>query len=88
MTWWNEGLPWSGSEGLASLILKNCLYGRSRRGSCESLDFREEVFEKGGAKGLQGGREHSSDIMIECIFSIIFCQASKLVSLKQPHPSH
>ena len=26
----------------------------------------------GGVKGLQGGREHSSGLMIECIFSNLF----------------
>ena len=40
--------------------------------NCERSDFRAEVLKLGGVKGLQEGREHSSDVMIECIFSNLF----------------
>ena len=57
--------------------------------NCKCLDFRAEVFKLGGVKALQGGREHSSDVTIECIFLyLFFCQTLKLVFPKQLHPSH
>ena len=39
---------------------------------CERLDLQAEALELGGVKGLQEGREHSSDLMVECIFLNLF----------------
>ena len=40
--------------------------------NCELLDFQVEFFKLGGVKVLQRRREHSSDVMTECIFSNFF----------------
>ena len=77
--WWAAGLPWWG--GLNPLVLKKKLFVRQARGkalkigqvlNCKRLGFRAEVLKLGGVKGLQGGREHCSDVMIECYISIYF----------------
>ena len=71
-------MPWWG--GSAPLVLKKtaCKGGPGEAFkigqvlNCERLDFRADVLKLGGVKGLQGGREHSSDVMIECMVSNLF----------------
>ena len=47
----------------------------------EHLNFQAEALKLEGVKGLQGGREHSSDFIIEQIFSnFFFRQTSNLFS--------
>ena len=62
-----SGLPWWGVQGgLDTLALKKLFVGgqggsKNRSSPCERLDLRVEVLKLRGVKGLQGGREHSSD---------------------------
>ena len=61
-----------GAPSSKKLFVGGQLKGGSynRTSPCECLDFRAEVFKLGGVKSLQGGREHSSDVMLNVYFQI------------------
>ena len=74
MTWWDAEMRGWGARTPSSkkTVCKVGPGGALKIGqvlNCERLDFRAEVLKLGGVKGLQGGREHSSDVMTECIFN-------------------
>ena len=68
-----------GPGGLGPLSSKK-LFVRGAQGAlkisrvlnCERLAFRAGVLKLVGVKDLQGGHEHSSDLMIERIYSKLF----------------